>query len=38
MKTKLPVSFELGGRYCVDKPGGGPNWALRFTVTLVFPE
>ncbi|MGH8526656.1 MAG: transporter, partial [Gammaproteobacteria bacterium] len=35
---KLPVSFQLGGRYYAEKPDGGPDWGLRFTVTLVFPE
>jgi len=35
---KMPVSFQVGGRYYVDKPSGGPDWGLRFTVTLVFPK
>jgi len=35
---KLPVSFSFGGRYYADKPSGGPDWGLRFTVTFVFPE
>jgi hypothetical protein len=35
---KTPVSFQFGGRYYADKPSGGPDWGLRFTVTLVFPE
>jgi len=34
----MPVSFQVGGRYYADKPTGGPDWGLRFTVTLVFPE
>ena len=33
----LPVSFQLGGRYYLDKPTGGPDWGLRFAVTLVLP-
>ena len=35
---KMPVSFQFGGRYYGEKPSGGPDWGLRFTVTLVFPE
>ena len=35
---KLPVNFQLGGRYYADKPNGGPDWGLRFTVTFVFPK
>lgn len=34
----MPVNFQLGGRYYADKPGGGPDWGLRFTVTFVFPK
>lgn len=34
----LPVSFQLGGRYYAEKPRGGPDWGLRFTVALVFPK
>lgn len=35
---KLPVSFQVGGRYYVEKPSGGPDWGLRFAVTFVFPN
>jgi hypothetical protein len=35
---KLPVNFQLGGRYYADKPSGGPDWGLRFSVTFVIPE
>jgi len=35
---KLPVSFQLGARYYAEKPSGGPDWGLRFTVTFVFPK
>jgi hypothetical protein len=35
---KLPVQFQFGGRYYADKPAGGPDWGLRFTVTLVLPK
>lgn len=34
----MPVSFQLGGRYYLDKPTGGPDWGLRFSVTFVIPE
>lgn len=33
-----PVSFQLGGRYYADKPSGGPDWGVRFTITLLFPK
>ena len=35
---KLPVNFQLGARYYLEKPSGGPDWGLRFTVTFVLPE
>lgn len=35
---KQPVSLQLGGRYYAEKPDGGPDWGLRFTVTLLFPK
>lgn len=34
----LPVQFTLGGRYYAEKPAGGPDWGLRFVVTLLFPK
>ena len=33
-----PVQFALGGRVYADCPNGGPNWGIRFTVTLLFPK
>ena len=33
-----PVSFQLGARYYLDKPSGGPDWGLRFSVTFVLPQ
>jgi len=33
-----PVSFQGGVRYYLDKPAGGPDWGVRFGVTLVFPK
>jgi hypothetical protein len=35
---KQPIQFQIGGRWYADKPDGGPEWGLRFTVTLLFPE
>ena len=32
------VSFQIGGRYYADAPSGGPDWGLRFAVTLLFPK
>ena len=34
---KMPVSFSLGGRAYADRPRGGPNWGLTFSITLAFP-
>lgn len=34
----MPVSFQLGARYYADAPEEGPEWGLRFSATLVFPE
>lgn len=33
-----PVAFTVGGRYYAEKPEGGPDWGLRFVVTLLFPK
>lgn len=33
-----PVSFQIGGRYYLDAPDGGPEWGIRFMVTLLFPR
>ena len=35
---KMPVQFQLGYRYYVEKPDGGPDWGLRFTITFLFPK
>ncbi len=34
---KLPVQFQLGGRWYAEKPDGGPDWGLRFAVTFLLP-
>ncbi len=34
---KLPVEFGLGFRVYAERPNGGPNWGLKFSMTFVFP-
>ncbi len=33
-----PLQLSLGWRYYAEKPDGGPDWGLRFVVTLLFPK
>ena len=33
-----PISFAFGVRHYVEAPSGGPDWGLRFVVTLLFPK
>jgi hypothetical protein len=33
-----PIAFQAGYRYYIEKPDGGPDWGLRFTVTFLFPK
>jgi hypothetical protein len=33
-----PIAFQAGYRYYVNKPDGGPEWGLRFTITFLFPK
>ncbi len=35
---KQPVAFQVGYRYYAAKPDGGPDWGLRFAITLLFPR
>jgi len=35
---KLPIAFQVGYRYYAERPAGGPDWGLRFTVTFLFPK
>ncbi len=35
---KQPVSLAIGPKFYVEGPSGGPDWGLRFTVTLLFPK
>ena len=32
------VSYQGGVRYYAEAPGGGPDWGLRFTFTLLYPK
>jgi hypothetical protein len=32
------VSLAGGARYYLDTPGDGPDWGVRFVMTLLFPE
>ncbi len=34
---KQPISVGVGGRYYADSPRYGPDWGLRFIVTLLYP-
>lgn len=33
-----PISFTFGPRFYAERPDGGPDWGLRFAVTLLFPK
>jgi len=35
---KQLVSYAGGVRYYVESPDGGPEWGLRFVVTLLYPK
>jgi hypothetical protein len=35
---KVPLKLTLGGRLYADRPPGGPDWGLRFTMTFLFPK
>ncbi|MFK5855341.1 MAG: transporter [Bacteroidota bacterium] len=35
---KLPVNISLEGYYYVDRPVGGPDSSLRFTIELLLPQ
>lgn len=32
------ISFQGGARYYLEAPDNGPEWGLRFTVTLLYPN
>jgi hypothetical protein len=35
---KLPLQFQVGGRYYAEKAANGPEWGLRFAVVFLFPK
>src|SRR5438128_1524042 len=32
-----PISLQIGGKYYADTPRYGPNWGVRFALTLLYP-
>jgi len=32
------VSYQAGARYYLEAPDGGPEWGLRFVLTLLYPK
>ena len=32
------VSYAGGARYYLESPEGGPDWGVRFVVTLLYPN
>jgi hypothetical protein len=32
------ISYQSGVRYFLETPNGGPEWGVRFTLTLLFPK
>lgn len=35
---RMPLSLQLGYKYYLDKPEGGPDRGIRFTVTFLLPK
>ena len=35
---KMPIQFQVGGRYYAQRPINGPDWGLRFTITFLLPN
>ncbi len=35
---KMPTQWQLGGRYYAETPNNGPEWGLRFNITLLLPR
>ena len=33
-----PIQFQAGIREYMKRPDGGPNWGLRFAITVLFPK
>jgi len=38
IKGKQPLSIGGGVRYYLEKPAGGPDWGVRISVALLFPQ
>jgi hypothetical protein len=34
---KQPISLQIGGKWYVDNPRYGPDWGVRFALTLLYP-
>ena len=34
----LPVQFQVGGQYFVERPTGGPKWNIQLQITPVIPR
>ena len=34
---KQPISLQIGGKYYADTPRYGPDWGVRFALTLLYP-
>ena len=35
---KQPISLQIGGKYYADSPRYGPDWGVRFNLTLLYPK
>jgi len=35
---KQIIALEVGYRYYIEKPSGGPDWGLRFQIIFLFPK
>jgi len=35
---KLPVQFQIGGKYYAEGPSGAPEWGIRFAIFFLFPK
>jgi len=35
---KQPINIQIGGKYYADSPRYGPDWGVRFNLTLLYPK
>jgi len=35
---KQPISIQVGGKYYAETPRYGPDWGVRFALTLLYPQ